>query len=301
MDILQKNSVDKAFEYCAKITRDHYENFPVASLLIPYEKRPYIQSIYAFARLADDFADESNLSPIERIKLLDDWEEQLKMCYKGEAQHPVFIALSETVSKLSIPIEPLANLIYAFKMDVQKNRYKSSEELLTYCKHSANPVGRLVLMIFGYKDDKLFHLSDCICTALQLTNFAQDVSVDLLKNRVYLPEDEIISYGYSYEELFAKVYNQNFIKLMQFQIERARQLFYKGAELINLVDKDLQLELRLVWFGGMSVLNKIIKKKYNVFEDNVKLSLGNKIMIFLRGLFYNNVSLYKKKSLWDLN
>lgn len=301
MDIVKKISVDEAFEYCAKITRKHYENFPVASLLVPYEKRPYIQSIYAFARLADDFADELFLSADERLKLLDDWENHLRLCYQGNVQHPVFIALSETISKLNIPIEPLSNLIVAFKMDVQKNRYKNSVELLNYCNYSANPIGRLVLMIFGYRDDKLFELSDHLCTALQLTNFIQDVSVDLKKNRVYIPEDEILLNGYSYKELFEKVYNYNFIKLIHMQVERARKLFYAGADLINLVDKDLQLELKLVWFGGISVLNKIIKFKYNVLSKNPKLNVNNKIMVFLRGFFYNNVSSYRKRSIWDLN
>lgn len=301
MEILDKKILDDAFKYCEKITRNHYENFPVASLLIPYEKRPYIQCIYSFARIADDFADEDNLTKEQRLFLLDEWENKLQMCYQGKAEHPVFIALNETVSKLNIPIELLQNLIVAFKMDVIKNRYQNFNELLDYCNYSANPVGRLVLLVFGYNDDKLFKLSDSICTALQLTNFCQDVKVDLQKNRVYLPEDEMLLNNYSYDELFKNVYNQNFINLMTMQVSRAKSMFYDGVDLIDFVDKDLQLELKLVWLGGMSVLKKIKKNRYNVFSQNIKLNLFDKIIIFLLGLFRNDLHSYQKRSLWDLN
>ncbi|MDI6802220.1 MAG: squalene synthase HpnC [Bacteroidota bacterium] len=293
-------SADEAFAYVADVTLKHYENFPVASLFLPAEKRPYIQSIYAFARTADDFADEDSLDSHTRLQKLDEWELQLKECYQGKAEHPIFIALHETVSKLSIPIEPLSDLLKAFKQDVQKNSYKNFNELLDYCKYSANPVGRLVLMIFGYKDEDYFKLSDKICTALQLTNFYQDVKVDLQKNRIYIPEDEIHSFGYSTNELTKHIYNDAYKKLMKHQIERTRSLFYEGAQLPLLVDKDLQLELKLVWFGGISILNKIEKRKYNMFSKHVKLSSLNKVVIFLRGLFYNDISKYRRRSLWDL-
>lgn len=298
--IKTRYSADEAFAYVADVTLKHYENFPVASLFLPAEKRPYIQSIYAFARTADDFADEDSLDPETRLQKLDEWEFQLKECFQGRAEHPIFIALHETVSKLSIPIQPLSDLLKAFKQDVQKNSYKNFNELLDYCKYSANPVGRLVLMIFGYKDEDYFELSDKICTALQLTNFYQDVKVDLQKNRIYIPEDEIHSFGYSVNELTKHIYNDAYKNLMKHQIERTRSLYYEGAQLPLLVDKDLQLELKLVWFGGISMLNKIEKRKYNVFSKHVKLSSLNKVVIFLRGLFYNDISKYRKRSLWDL-
>lgn len=298
--IPSKYSIESAFEYCEKITSSHYENFPVASLLVPYEKRPYIQSIYAFARLADDFADEQNLPPEKRLELLNDWEDKLQRCYRGDADHPVFIALSETVSKLSIPVELLSDLLIAFKMDVTKNRYKSFDELLNYCKYSANPIGRLVLLIFGYRETKLFELSDKICTALQLTNFYQDIDTDLLKDRAYLPEDEMNLFNYSISELFNKTYNENFIRLMQMQIERTKKIFYEGIELIELVDKELHLELKLVWLGGMTILIKIERRNYNVFEKKIRLNTRDKILIFLRGLYYKNLASFKRKRLWDL-
>jgi squalene synthase HpnC len=296
----KKWTLDEAYAFCADVTQKHYENFPVASLFLPSEKRPFVQSIYAFARIADDFADEDNVDPQIRLQHLSGWENSLKLCYEGKAEHPVFIALADTVSKLSIPIEPLMDLLKAFRMDVTKNSYDNFDEVLEYCKYSANPVGRLVLLIFGYHDEEFFKYSDYICTALQLTNFYQDVAIDLQKNRIYIPRDELIESGYNEAELKKKVYNKQFDNLMKLQAERARKLFYEGAPLPLMVDKDLQLELKLVWFGGMSVLRKLEFRKYNVFKKQFKLNALNKIMIFLRALFYNDISKFKKRNLWDL-
>jgi squalene synthase HpnC len=172
--------IRSSYKYCEKIAKEHYENFPIASLLIPRDKRKYIYSIYAFARAADDFADELNIEggKEKRLVLLKEWGQKLEDCYKGKAYSPIFIALMNTIEKCDIPIEPLENLLKAFSQDVIKNRYNDFDEVLKYCENSANPIGRLVLMVFGVKDDELFKLSDNICTALQLINFWQDVSVD---------------------------------------------------------------------------------------------------------------------------
>lgn len=294
-------SVDEAFEYCAMITTAHYENFPVASLFLPEEKRPYIQAIYAFSRTADDFADEGHLSKEERLDRLNDWEDKLRQCFDGNADHPVFIALRETIQKNEIPIEPLQDLVTAFKRDVGQNRYDTFEDLLSYCSCSANPVGRLVLLIFGYRDEALFKLSDAICTALQLMNFWQDVEIDMKKDRLYLPLKDIRRYGYSLEEWSNSVVNENFERLMKFQAERTKELFYAGCELPSLVDKDLQLELRLVWFGGMSILKKLDRLHYDVFTNRPSLGNLDKIMILARGLFIRNLNRYgKKRKQWDL-
>src|ERR1041385_8078951 len=156
-------SIDEAFDYCAAVSSAHYENFPVASMFLPKEKRPYIQAIYAFSRTADDFADEGHLSEDERLARLNDWDEKLQHCYEGNAQHPIFIALRETMEKNDIPITPLRDLLTAFKRDVTQHRYKTFDELVSYCACSANPVGRLVLLTFGYGDESLVRLSDNIC------------------------------------------------------------------------------------------------------------------------------------------
>ncbi|MBI5215343.1 MAG: squalene synthase HpnC [Ignavibacteriae bacterium] len=298
----RKYSLDESFQYCAAVTNAHYENFPVASLFLPQEKRPYIQAIYAFSRTADDFADERVRTADSRLDALNDWENQLLQCYEGEAWNPVFIALQETVKRLNIPIEPLKDLLTAFKRDVTQNRYETFDDLLSYCRCSANPVGRLVLMIFGYRDEQLYKLSDNICTALQLTNFWQDVAVDLEKDRLYLPLEDMQRVGFTIDDWKRKSFNPTFKKLLKFQVARTKQLFYDGSELPSLVDKDLQLELKLVWFGGMSILRKIEKVGFDVFANRPKLSTPNKIGILLRGLFINNLPEYKRKRKpWDLS
>ncbi len=294
-------NLDEAFAYCERVTNAHYENFPVASLFLPEEKRPYIQAIYAFSRAADDFADEPGREKEERLRELDDWEERLRRCYEGEADHPVFIALGETVRRLEIPIEPLRDLLTAFRRDVTQSRYETFEDLLIYCGCSANPVGRLVLMILGYRDEKLYGLSDHICTALQLANFWQDVEVDLRKDRIYLPLEDMARYGCTPEGLKSGTVDEGFRRLMAFEAERTRELFYLGAELPSLVERDLRLELKLIWFGGMAILDKLKRSGYDVFRRRPSLHAADKAMILARGLMRNDLTRYRKKrEPWDL-
>lgn len=301
--------MDAAFAYCASLTNTHYENFPVASLFLPKEKRPYIQSVYAFARVADDFADESTpneRSAEERLALLEDWEKQLRQCYQpypqsstSQPKHPIFIALQETIRRLDIPFDPLKDLLTAFTMDVKKNRYATFDEVLSYCRYSANPVGRLVLMIFGYRDEKLFVFSDKICTALQLVNFWQDIAVDFKKNRVYIPQADLQRFEYTENDLYNGVVDQRFRALLQYEVNRTRELFHEGAALPSLVDNDLRIELKLIWFGGMSILSKIEGRGYDVFYRRPLLHAGNKIVILFNALFRSNLTIYKRKLLWD--
>ena len=294
-------TVDEAFAYCAGVTEAHYENFPVASLFLPQEKRPYIQAIYAFSRTADDFADELLIPQEERLARLDDWEAQLVQCYEGKATHPVFIALNETVAKHGIPIELLKDLLTAFRRDVTQNRYESFDDLLSYCKCSANPVGRLVLLIFNQKDEKLFSLADHICTALQLTNFWQDLAVDRTKDRLYVPLEDMKMHEYTLEDWSTGVIDSRFKKLMRFEAERTREMFYHGAELPAIVEKELQIELRLVWFGGMAILKKLDRNGYDVVRRRSTLGAFDKFMIFTRAFFHNDLTRFgRKKKPWDL-
>ncbi len=293
-------SLDEAFKYCASVTNTHYENFPVASLFLPEEKRPYIQAVYAFSRLADDMADEGNLTEAERLTRLEAWEEQLRRCYEGFAEHPVFIALSETIQRLGIPIALLQDLLTAFKRDVTQHRYPTFEDLLAYCRCSANPVGRLVLMTFGYRDEQLFTLSDNICTALQLTNFWQDVGVDLKKDRLYIPLEDMQEAGYALEDWRRGIYDRHFKELLRFEVNRTRNLFFEGVALTTSVDRDLELELKLVWLGGMSILRKIERADYHVFQRRPSLNSLNKLMILIRGVFVKDLTrLGKKERIWD--
>ncbi len=189
-----------AYAECARITHDHYENFPVASWLIPARIRPHVCSIYAFARTADDFADEPGMEQDERLEKLDDWGRRLNGCL-DDPQGLVFEALGETIRQFQIPFELLEDLLSAFRQDVVESRHQTFDDLLTYAKRSANPVGRLVLTLFGYVQLDMFQQSDAICTALQLTNFWQDVGIDRGRNRIYLPQQEMTRYGVTETDL----------------------------------------------------------------------------------------------------
>jgi len=275
----------QAFQFCEHLTRDHYENFPVASLLVPKEKRLHICSIYAFARIADDFADEPGLTIAERVDSLTEWEEQLVDAYRGHAHHPVFIALRETIDRFEMPIDLFQNLLRAFRSDVTTHRYETFDEVLEYCENSANPIGRLLLLLFNYRSETTLELSDFICTGLQLTNFWQDVSVDLQKDRVYIPLDDIREFGYSEEELFHRSFTPAFKDLMCYQVDRTRQRFNEGRPLLAEVGKDLRMELRLTWKGGTRILQKIEQREYDVLSHRPSLSLLDKTSVLISSLF----------------
>ena len=278
-------TVPQAFQFCENLAREHYENFPVASFLIPREKRAPVYAIYAFARIADDYADEAGLTTAERMDSLGEWEEQLIDAYRGHAHHPVFVALRETADRFEMPMELFHNLLKAFRSDVTTHRYETFDEVLAYCENSANPIGRLMLLLFNYRSEAMMELSDFICTALQLTNFWQDVSVDLEKDRVYSPLEDIREFGYSEEELFQRRYSQAFKDIMGYQVERTEQLFREGRPLLLQVGKDLRMELRLTWNGGMRILKKIEQADYDVLTRRPALSSYDKATLLLLSYF----------------
>ncbi len=276
--------LESSFAYCTAMATTHYENFPVGSRFIAREKRPYVHAIYGFARTADDFADEARFKEA-RLPLLDEWDELLGKCYQGEVSHPVFIALRETVVKFGIPIEPLRALLQAYRMDATQNRHKTFEDLLFYCRHSANPVGQLVLYIFNCRDPELHTLSDSICTALQLTNFWQDVDVDRKKNRIYLPQVDMAQFDYSEQDLFSRTYNSAFVKLMGLEAERTWDLFERGRPLLSRVSKNLRFEMRLTWLGGTRILRRVETCQFDVFGHRPTLNLWDKISVLARSAF----------------
>jgi phytoene synthase len=281
-------SADEAFAYCERLARKHYENFPVGSLLIPGDRRRHVYSVYAFARIADDFADEGyetgELTEAERLAALDDWERRLEDCYRGRADHPVFVALAETVRELRLPVELFSGLLSAFKQDVARRRYADFDEVLDYCSRSANPVGRLVLLLFGYRDERLNELSDSICTALQLANFWQDVEVDIRKDRVYLPQNEMSRFGVSDDDLRNKRFSEAYAALLRFQVERTWELFNRGKSLPNLVRGRLAFELRLTWLGGTRILERIEEMGYDTLNARPRISTGDKIALLVKAL-----------------
>jgi squalene synthase HpnC len=277
-------TVPQAFQFCERLAHDHYENFPVASLLVLREKRPHVYAIYSFARIADDYADEPGLTPAERVNSIAEWEEQLIDAYRGHAHHPVFVALRETIDHFEIPIELFQSLLTAFRSDVTRHRYESFEEVLEYCENSANPIGRLMLLLFNYRSETTMEFSDSICTALQLTNFWQDVSVDLKKDRVYIPLEDIREFGYSEGELLGHHSSQAFKDLMCYQVERTEQLYQEGKPLLSAIGSDLRMELKLTWKGGMRILKKIERQDYDVLSGRPSLSLLDKTSVFLSSL-----------------
>lgn len=281
-------SIAEAFLYCERQARAHYENFPVGSLLVPTARRKHVYSIYAFARTADDFADEgyadTTLTEARRLHSLDEWEAQLQSCYLGKATHPVFVALAATVEELQLPKQLFLDLLSAFKQDVSKRRYANFAEVLDYCRRSANPVGRLILRLFNYRDEHLDELSDAICTALQLANFWQDVAVDLQKDRIYLPQDEMLEYGVSLTDLQASNSSTEYCRLLTFQVERTRELFARGRALPDLVSGCLALELRLTWHGGMRILELIERQGYDTLRARPKLTGFDKAVMLTRAL-----------------
>ncbi len=285
-EILQKKpwTVPDAFRYCVRLARNHYENFPVGSLLIPKSLRPHVCALYAFARRADDIADE-DFPEAERLPALKAWGELLEKCQRGRVNHPVFVALKETLREFNLPVQLLHDLLTAFKMDVVTQRHGSFEDLLHYCKHSANPVGRLVLHLFGYREESLMVLSDSICTSLQLANFWQDVSVDLDKGRIYLPQEDMARFSYTEAQLMARECTPAFRDLMRFQVDRSAQGFLQGAELVRYLTGRLRLEIKCTLLGGLGVLEKIRELNYDTLSRRPHFQGKDKARIFFQALF----------------
>jgi squalene synthase HpnC len=274
-------TVEAAFAYCERMARGHYENYPVASRFVPQKLRPYVWAIYAFARSADDFADEAQFAG-RRADALSFWEEQLERCFHGEAEHPVFIALREAIEKCDLPIAPLRDLLTAFTMDLSVNRYPTYAQLERYFQYSAHPVGRLVLYIFDYRDPSLHCFSDDVCAALQLTNFLQDVGVDLAKDRIYLPQEDLKHFGVTEAMLFARQVTPELRDLYRFEVARARALFERGRPIIDRVGPELGFELAMIWQGGNTILDKLEAVGYDVFHRRPTLNAADKARMVAR-------------------
>jgi hydroxysqualene synthase len=275
-------SVDDAYGYCESLARSHYENFPVGSILIPKPLRKHFYSVYAFARTADDFADEGyaeSYSKMERVELLEEWGEMLSEACRGRASHPVFIALRETLGEFDLPVTLFEDLLSAFRQDVTENRYVTFDQLLDYCRRSANPVGRLILLLFGHTDAGLHSWSDDICTALQLANHWQDVAVDLAKDRIYVPAEDLSKFGLSIDDLKSLQPGEGFAELMRFEVNRTRELFDRGKPLCERVSGRLGIELRAVWLGGRRILELIEQNDYDVFTRRPVITSVDKLRI----------------------
>ena len=281
--LLNPDDVAGAYRFCLELARRHYENFPVASLLMPKELRRHVAALYAFARIVDDFADEAEYEGVRRERLLD-WRRQLDEIGSKPPSHPVFLALGATLTELNLPKRLCDDLLSAFLQDTEKKSYATFEEVLDYCRRSANPIGRLVLMIYGYRDEEMFAWSDSICTALQLANFWQDVSVDLKKDRVYIPEEDFKAHGYSEADLRMGVCNERFTSLMKFEVARTRSLFEQGRPLLKRLSFPLSFEIRLTVLGGLQILKMIRRLDFDTIRTRPALRRRDWIPLAVRAL-----------------
>jgi squalene synthase HpnC len=266
--------------YCQALTHSHYENFSVASLLLPRRLLPHFHAIYAYCRWADDLADEV-ASGNEALDLLRWWRQELLRCYDSQPGHPVMVALQPTIRRFGIPRQPFLDLLLAFEQDQRVQRYDTCDELTAYCRYSANPVGHLVLYLAESFDPRRVALSDCICTALQLANFWQDVARDFDIGRVYLPRQDRERFGYSDDDLNARRFTPAFAELMRFEIQRTRQLFHQGLPLVDLMPADLKADIELFARGGLAILRKIEQAGYNVWARRPALAKWEKGALLL--------------------
>jgi len=271
----------EAEEYCRHLARTHYENFSVASWFLPARLRQHFFNVYAYCRIADDLGDEVG-DPSVALRLLGEWEGELNACYQGNPRHPVFVALAETVAKFEIPKQTFADLLTAFRQDQVILRYARFEDLLGYCRFSANPVGRLVLYVCGYRDPERQALSDATCTALQLANFWQDVSLDYQKGRIYLPLEDLKRFGVRQEDIAGERNTAAFCRMMQFEVERARDWFHRGLPLADRVDRRLAIDIELFSRGGQGILDAIERQQFKVLGRRPALSRTRKLALLAR-------------------
>lgn len=287
---------DAAYARCLHIARQHYENFPVASRLLPRSTRPHIAAIYAFARIADDFADEGDRPAAARLVLLDDWRDRLHAAANGtfvadnSDAGGIFLALGDTMRRFDLELQLFDDLLSAFRQDVTVTRYQTWDDLFGYCRRSANPVGRLVLRISGYRDARLDALSDSVCTALQLTNFWQDVERDIRKGRLYVPLDLVREYGADVEDLRWRRFTPAWRAAVEKAAVRTRERFAAGRPIADMVRGRLRWELRATWLGGMRTLDRLAAAGFNMFTSRPTLGWTDAVLIGARTLAWRSAS-----------
>jgi squalene synthase HpnC/squalene synthase HpnD len=277
-------SVAEAERYTRWLATHHYENFNVASWLLPKRLHQHFYNLYAYCRWADDLGDEIS-DPARSLELLDAWDQELRDCYEGRPSHPVFVALEQTIRACNIPIEPFSDLLIAFRQDQTIHRYPTWNDMLGYCRYSANPVGRLVLYLCGYRDAERQQLSDTTCTALQLANFWQDVGRDLDKGRIYIPLEMLAAHGLSEDDIVARRFDSRYVSLMKELIARTRELFKEGMPLAARVDSAIRVDIEMFSRGGLAVLDSIEAIGYNTLQHRPSIPKSKQLLLLTRALF----------------
>lgn len=275
--------LEACYRYCEAVARARHHNFPVGSIFLPARLRPHVFALYAFARAADDFADEPAFAG-RREEELARWEDLLHRCYHGEATHPIFVALRETIERFDLPITPFLDLLTAFQMDLRTKRYATWNDLLAYTALSARPVGRVMLYVFGYRDPDRHRFADELSTALALTAFWQDIAQDLARDRIYVPQEDLKHFGVTEDDLYARRESRELSALVRYLCARTRAVFERAQPLVDLVDDDLGVEMALMWHGGVRALEKIEARAHRVFGPRVALDAGDKARVVLSSL-----------------
>ena len=282
-------SLDAAYAHCAALAHRHYENFPVASWLLPGPMRPHIAAIYAFARTADDYADQPERAPEERLRLLHGWRAKLHRAVRGEHEPDlVFVALGATIRRSDLPVQLFDDLLSAFCQDVTVHRYDTWDDVMDYCRRSANPVGRLVLRVAGVRNEAADRSSDALCTALQLANFWQDFGVDWHHGRLYVPREEMSGAGAAEDDLDLRRMTPQWKSAMRACVVRTRALFDAGRPVADAVRGRLRLELRATWLGGTRILGKIERLDYDTLNSRPKLDATDALSILTATLLWKN-------------
>jgi len=280
-------TTNSAYQSCLDLAASHYENFPVASRLLPDWMRPPVAAIYAFARHADDFADEGNLNDDERLALLDNYRQQLGNIEKGQdVNDPVFVALKHAIYTHNLPLNPFYKLLSAFTQDVTKKRYTNIDEVLDYCDNSANPVGYLLLCLFKRATENNVAYSNSICSALQIINFLQDISVDYQKGRIYLPQDEMQKFGVTESQIAKSRYSPEWRRFMETQLQRVETMMRTGAPLATILPGRVGYEIRATIMGGMTVIRKLKKQNMTKFNAQPRLHMLDWVKILAGTLYY---------------
>ncbi len=277
-------SLVDAERYCTSLAKSHYENFPVVSWMLPRKLHQHFQNVYAFCRWADDLGDEVSDTK-ESLILLQWWREQLQNCYNDKATHPVFIALQKTIQQFDIPLQPFDDLISAFEQDQHQYQYQTFVELQDYCNRSANPVGRIVLLLCECSNEKNIADSDSICTGLQLANFWQDIARDANINRCYLPQEDCAKFSYTTKDYQSRITNEAFINLMQFEVQRAREFLESGLPLTRQMPGRLQIDIDLFAQGGLKILDRIEQINYQVWQQRPKVTKWDGCKLMTKSIF----------------
>jgi squalene synthase HpnC len=282
---LERPTLAEAQAWCHQLATSHYENFHVATFFLPRKVRPHFESIYAYCRVADDLGDEV-ADPAIALRLLDAWGSMLDECYDTpeRSTHPVFVALHETIRECGVPRQLFADLLHAFRMDQVKPTYDTWDELLVYSHYSANPVGRLVLWVCGYKEESLALLSDKVCTALQLANFWQDVVEDAERGRRYIPAEDMLRFGVEEGQLAGRVFTPEFRDMIESLVVRTREMLHEGGAISSHVDKELAVTLDLFRKGGDAILDGITAEGFDVLRGRPVVTRVKKLLLLAGAL-----------------